>query len=67
MKKYIYLVYRDYGYDGHSVDEDETKAFNSLDDAQSYRDYMNEELKQSGMFSDGNQHIITQIEHVTLK
>ena len=60
MKKYIYLVYRDYGYDGHSVDEDETKAFNSLDDAKAYRDYMKSQDKYDDF-------LITKIEHVTLK
>ena len=61
MKKYIYLVYCDYGYDGHDVDEDETKAFNSLDDAKAYRDYMNEDLKQCKMFSSEHQFIMTKI------
>ena len=61
MKKYIYLVCLDFGYDGHYVDEDKTKAFNSLDDAQSYRDYMNEELKQKKMFSSEHQFIMTKV------
>ena len=62
MKKYIYLVCCDYGYDGHYVDDDdETKAFNSLDDAQSYRDYMNEGLKQAKMLSDEHQFIVTKL------
>ena len=61
MKKFVYLVYCDYGYDGHYVDEDECKAFNSLDDAQSYRDYMNEELKQEKMFSSEHQFIMTKV------
>ena len=62
MTKYIYLVCCDYGYDGHYVDDDdETKAFNSLDDAQSYRDYMNEGLKQAKMLSNEHQFIVTKL------
>ena len=61
MKKYLYLVYLDFGYDGHYVDEDETKAFESLDDAKAYRDYMNEELKQKKVFSSQNQYIMTKV------
>ena len=56
MKKYLYLVYVDYGYDGHYVDEDDTKAFESLDDAKAYRDYLQPENKYAGV-------LITKIEH----
>ena len=61
MKKYIYLVCYDAGYDGHYVDEDESKAFESLDDAQSYCDYRNEPLKQRKVFCSQNQYIITKV------
>lgn len=56
MKKYLYLVYVDYGYDGHYVDEDDTKAFESLDDAKAYRDYLQPENKYAGV-------LITKVEH----
>ena len=47
MKKYTYLVYVDYGYYGDYVREEDTKAFDSLDDAEAYRDYLQPKNKYS--------------------
>ena len=60
MKKYLYLVYLTIDYEGDYVREEDTKAFESLDDAKAYRDYMKSQDKYDDF-------LITKIEHVTLK
>ena len=56
MKKYLYLVYLIDGYEAGYPDSDECKAFNSLDDAQSYRDYL------KPLIDYGDEVVITKIE-----
>ena len=60
MKKYLYLVYLTIDYEGDYVREEDTKAFESLDDARAYRDYMKSKEKYDDV-------LITKVEHVTLK
>ena len=60
MKKYLYLVYLTIDYEGDYVREEDTKAFESLDDAKAYRDYMKSKEKYDDV-------LITKVEHVTLK
>ena len=60
MKKYLYLVYITIDYEGDYVREEDTKAFESLDDAKAYRDYMKSKEKYDDV-------LITKVEHVTLK
>ena len=69
MKKYLYLVYVSIDYEGDYVSEKETKAFESLDDAKAYQDYLQQ--KQKEVIFKGkilrDEVVITKIEHVTLK
>ena len=60
MTKYLYLVYLTIHYEGDYVREEDTKAFESLDDAKAYRDYMKSKEKYDDV-------LITKVEHVTLK
>ena len=47
MKKYLYLVYVSIDYEGDYVSEKETKAFESLDDAKTYQDYLQQKQTRS--------------------
>ena len=65
MKKYLYLVYLTMYFEGDYVREEDTKAFESLDDAEAYRARLLQYYMKSNEKHDDV--LITKVEHVTLK